>query len=132
MRSAAIEKHMTERERTLLKAEIGDGSVRLMLRTGTRVDTGRWLRSSRLWLCVTDHDIVLLAASRRQYCQQVKLSDVAQSWYSHPTGNLVLEPGEDLQFRHIAMSPTDAVRVLKMIEASNESSKNLHSTSLEN
>ena len=103
---------MNDRERTILSAETDGAEPKLVVRSNTRVDTGRWWRRSRLWVCVTDSSVVLLAAARRCYVQRVPIADCKGSYYCHTTGQLVIEAGEDLQFSRIAMSPVTALRVL--------------------
>ena len=84
------------------------------------VDTGGWLRSSRLWLCVTEGEIILLAAARRTYCERVAVTEARGSWYCHATGELVLEPTEELRFNRLALPPTAALRALACIEATDD------------
>lgn len=106
---------MTPIEQQALQDVVGDQPCRLVLRTGTRVDTGRWLKRSRLWLCIVGEELVLLAAARRRYVQKVALSDCRDAMYCHATGRLVLAGCEGLRFNQITLSPTDALTVLGMI-----------------
>jgi len=116
---------MTKLERELLDAT-AMGELVFALRSDTRVDTGRWLGRSPLWLCVTDREIVLLAASKRRHAEGVPLADAGGSWYSHATGQLVIETEQALRFDHVAMSPTDALRVLKHIQQALEPTHPTH------
>lgn len=108
---------MNAKERALLDAAASGTTPLLSLRTQTRVDTGDWIRRSPLWLCVTESEIILLTAGRRQHSEKVTLREISQGWYCHTTGQLVLEPGERLRFRRVDLSPTDALQVLKHIGA---------------
>lgn len=120
---------MSNAEHQLLNAELGGEAVRLMLRTQTRVDTGRWLRSSRLWLCVTEDRLILFAVSKRRYCEAVDLSECVDSLYSHPTGQLVIAPTEQLRFSRVRLSPTDALHVLRLIEQRNTEKRTIPTSS---
>lgn len=112
----AGEQSMTEAIKQLLLAQSGGREPRLVVRTGTRVDTGRWLRRSALWLCLTDDRLMMLAASRRAYCQSMPLTDAADSWYCHTTGQLVIEPNDSLRFNRLDMTPAQALSVLEQIK----------------
>ena len=106
---------MSSTERALLASELGNAKPLLTLRTATRIDTGRWLRRSAVWLCVTDQKLVVLAVSRRTYCESIDLQDCAASHYNHTTGQLVIEPSSRLRFAHLALPPNDALRVIGLI-----------------
>lgn len=118
MSATTVPPNLPKLEAQLLRDEAGGSEPRLTLRTQTRVDTGRWLKRSRLWLCVIDDDVVLLAASKRRYFEKITLADCRDSYYSHPTGQLVLEPLEAARYKQIQMSPTDALRFLELIQQS--------------
>ena len=108
-------KRLNSRERDILNAEIGDVEPRIVVRSETRIDTGRWWSRSPLWVCVTEQDVVVLAATRRSYLQRFPIKFCRDSHYCHVTGELVIEAGEDLRFNRLAMSPTDALRVLESL-----------------
>ena len=103
---------MNDIEKAVLDEVTGGIEPRLCLRTNTRVDAGRWWRRSPLWLCVTGDQLVVLAVARRHYVQYAPLSACAGSHYCHASGELVIEPVEELEFDHLAMSPADALRAL--------------------
>ena len=107
---------MNKRERALLDAETSGTTPLLMLRTQTCVDTGGWLRRSSLWLCVTETEIILFAIGRRLYSERIALTVARDSWYCHTTGQLVIEPGGQLRFNRVDLSPTDAMQVLTHIK----------------
>ncbi|MBI1337213.1 MAG: hypothetical protein GC164_09660 [Phycisphaera sp.] len=106
---------MNTLERELLRGQVGEESPRLMLRTGTRVDAGSWLRGAPLWLCVMSDDLVLLAVSRRRYVQKIPLDHCRASRYCAMTGELILEPVDTLRYPRLALEPADALRALQMI-----------------
>jgi hypothetical protein len=102
-------------EHASLIAETNGDEPLVSVRSNTRVDTGRWWLPSRLWVCVTRCDVVMLAAARRVYIQRFSIADCQGSHYCHTTGQLVIEAGEDLRFSRLTMSPADALSVLHAI-----------------
>lgn len=104
---------MTDQEEQLLATEIGDAEVRLRICTDTRIDAGRWWRRTPVWLCLAGDDLIVLAVARRRYVERVPIADCGESIYSHGTGELLIAPIEDLRFSRLAMSPNDALTVLK-------------------
>lgn len=103
-------------ESALLNEALAGQTPRLLLRSSTRVDTGRWLCKSPLWLCVTQTQILLLAASKRRYLQRLPLSDCKASQYCHTSGALLLQPSETWRFNTIQLPPADALMVLKHLD----------------
>lgn len=103
-------------ESALLSEALAGQTPRLLLRSMTRVDTGRWLSKSPLWLCVTQTDMLLLAASKRRYVQRLPLNDCATSQYCHTSGALLLQPSETWRFNTIQLPPADALMVLKHLD----------------
>lgn len=114
---------MNELELKLLRDETGGAEPDLCIRTGTMVDTGRWWRRSTVWLCVTNNDLIMLAVARRRFFARIALRDAGASRYHHPSGELVIEPGEALPLRHFKLTPGDALRILDIIHTA---SKSLH------
>lgn len=109
----------------LLWQEVAGGvEPRLRLRTGTRIDVGRWFRSNPVWLCVTASEVILLAVGRRRYAERVPISGCTASAYSHASGELVLSPAEGLRFKHLRMKPTEALKVLACLPSPVKSSIN--------
>lgn len=117
-----VERLLNKLERAVLNAETGGAEPRLAVRSKTRIDAGRWWRLTPLWVCVTDRDVVVLAAARRRYVRSVPIADCQGSHYCHTTGELVIEAGEDLRFRRLAMSPVDGLRVLQALKVGEASS----------
>lgn len=111
------------RVRELFMAESDGQEPTLALRSKSRVDTGSWLANSPLWLFVVEDRVIVLAASKRSYCQSVSIEDCADSWYCHTTGQLVLEPAPDLKFSRLTMSPIQAVDVLAFLESTLEAKR---------
>lgn len=108
---------MNELEQQLLCEAIDDAKPRLLIRTRTRVDTGRWWRRTPLWLCVTADELVLLAVSRRRYLERVPIGECRGTRYCHATGQLVIEPTESLTLSHLAMSTKQALAVLQITQS---------------
>lgn len=109
-------KAMTPQEESLLEDELGDRKPRLLLRSRTKIDTGSWLSKSPIWLCVTDTSLLLLAASKRRYCQQLPLSECRDSQYCHTSGALLLKPCDYWRFNTIAFPPIEGLKVLKHLQ----------------
>jgi hypothetical protein len=106
---------MNKVEQAVLHNELGDVSPRLAIRCRTRMDTGRWWIKDPIWLLALDDRLVLLAASRRRYIQQVPFSELAQSYYCHQTGELVLAPYEELTVNQMAMKASEAIHLLRVL-----------------
>jgi hypothetical protein len=107
---------MNRLEQQLLHQECGPTEPRLCLRTGTHVDTGRWWRKSPLWLCLMTGELILLAVGRRRYFERITIAECHSIRYHHASGELVIEPGEDLRFNRLSLSPRDAIHLLKLLE----------------
>ncbi len=103
---------MTPLETMLLHEACGGREPRLLQRTRTRVDAGRWWRTAPLWLAIDGDDLVLFAVARRKYLERVPLADCHASQYIHSTGQLSIAPTEALRIPQISLSPGEALRVL--------------------
>lgn len=125
-------KSMSSREAAIFADEVGGAEPRLSVRSDTRVDTGRWLRHSRLWVCVMSDGIVLFAAAKRRYIERLELAQCRDSYYCQSAGALVIEPAEDVRFKRLAMPPTDALQVIHHIEQALDQSKQKLSNATEN
>ena len=109
---------MNQRERQLLHEELGDkADPQLCVRSKARIDAGRWWFRTPVWLCVVADELVMLAVARRRYVAKVALVDCLESHYNHATGELVIAPGEALQFSSFPLSPRDALAVLHLIQS---------------
>lgn len=58
----------------------------------------------------------MLAAARRHYFARKPLAACQDSYYCHATGQLVIEPGDDLLFSRFKLSPEQALRFLEKIK----------------
>lgn len=108
---------MNPLEKSLLMDACDGREPRLLVRTLTRVDAGRWWRSTPLWLGIDGDDLFLLAVARRKYLERVPIADCHQSRYCHSSGLLMISPSERLRINHISLSPGEAIRVLDAMNA---------------
>jgi hypothetical protein len=108
---------MNELEERLLREETGGAEPRHRILTGTRIDLGRWWRSTPVWLCVVGNELVLLAVARRRYFERVPLAECQGSHYVHATGELVIDPTDALRIKHLSMSPREALEVLDFLKS---------------
>ena len=60
----------------------------------------------------------MLAVARRRYVARIAIADCPDSHYNHASGELVIEPGEALQFSRFKMSPREAIRILSILNPS--------------
>ncbi len=104
---------MNQLEQQLLREETGGAEPRLMVRSKTRIDTGRWWRSTPVWLCVMADELVMLAVSRRRYVARLPLADCPGTHYCHTTGELVVEPGEELTYSRFRVTPREALDLMQ-------------------
>jgi len=101
--------------RRLLESAIGKGAVRELHETGTKVDVGYWLRKRRVWLCLTDSEVVLFAWGKQPYLDRIPLSQLGESQYNHITGELVLAPAGGVSVPTLRMAPLAALDVLAQL-----------------
>jgi|GEM_PF-4105200 len=90
--------------------------VRFSFRTGTWTDVGSWFGKRPVHLAVTGTRLLVWAMGPRPYCQAVRFSQVAGSFYNPMTGQLILAPVEDLKLNALTMSHDRAVQVIKYIQ----------------
>jgi len=102
-------------EKAVLHAEVGDSMPRLVIRSNTRIDTGRWWWRSPLLLAVMEEELVIFAGARRRYACRIAFDSCRQSVYDHGSRELVLAPVEGLEHKRVGMSVSDALRVLHLI-----------------
>ena len=103
-------------EAEVLEDVLQGASAELLFRSMTRVDTGRWLRKSPVWLCITPDEVLLIAASKRRYVQRMPLKDCRASEYCHTSGALLLAPSDAWRFNTVQLAPDKALNVLKHIQ----------------
>ena len=104
---------MNELEKKLLSEEAGAVEPQLVVRSRTRIDTGRWWWPTPIWLSVVGGELLMLAVSRRKYVSRLPLDACAETYYCHTTGELVIEPTEGLLYKRFKVSPRHALELLK-------------------
>jgi len=107
---------MTPTESALLTELTGGTEPKLLLRTRTRIDCGRWWRRTPVWLCVTGTELILFAVARRRYVDRVPLSECRASHYAHSTGELVIDPTETLRIKRLSLTPREALNALDFLK----------------
>lgn len=106
---------MNDKESDLLDELTNGVEPELLLRTRTRIDTGRWWLKNPIWICITKSELILFAVSRRRYFERVPLENCRTSHYAAITGQLVIDPVESLRFKHLSITPKQALDVLKYL-----------------
>lgn len=103
---------------TLVKAAGGERRlehISRVVRTGTRVDVGSWICRRRVWACVLEGELLLVAHGRRPYVESVPFEGLTASLYNHVTGELVLAPAEGARVTRLRLSPLEALELLGCI-----------------
>jgi len=107
---------LNSKEQQLLARETGGVEVLRRIRTRTCIDVGLWWRRRPLWLCVTRDELVLLAVSRRLFCERIPLSACRGLSYSPAAGELVISSNPPLRFPRLKMPPSTALEVIDLIK----------------
>lgn len=107
---------MNPTESALLKELTGGAEPKLLLRTRTRIDCGRWWRRTPVWLCITANELILFAVARRRYSERVALTDCQASYYAHSSGELVIDPTESLRIKQLSLTPREALNTLDILK----------------
>ncbi len=106
---------MNDLESALLKELTGGAEPKLLLRTRTRIDCGRWWRSTPVWLCISASELILFAVARRRYTDRIPLADCLDSHYAPTTGELVIDPTESLRIKRLSLTPREALNALEFL-----------------
>ena len=114
---------MNKLEKQLLRDETGGAEPRFCIGSDSRIDTGRWWRRSRIWLCVMADELVLLAVGRRRYFERITIAECGRSHYNAGAGQLVIEPGESLRHSRFTLPPQHALRILSLLNTENRTLK---------
>jgi len=107
---------MTSLESALLTELTAGAGHKLLLRTRTRIDCGRWWRKTPVWLCITKTELVLFAIARRRYSERVPLTDCRNSHYAPSSGKLVIDPAESLRIKQLSLTPREALNALELLK----------------
>lgn len=106
---------MNELESALLDELTNGEEPKLLIRTRTRIDAGRWWLRTPVWLCITGNELILFAVARRCYTERIPLTDCHASHYAHASGELVIDPAESLRIKHLCLTPRDALNALDFL-----------------
>jgi hypothetical protein len=106
---------MNALESALLTELTGGAELKLLLRTRTRIDAGRWWRKTPVWLCITANELILFAVARRRFTERVLLSDCHTSHYTATTGELVIDSAQNLRMKRLNLTPRDALNVIEFL-----------------
>lgn len=109
---------MNQIEQSLLREQVGEVTPTLLIRSRTKIDTGRWWRKTRVWLCVVGDEFVTLAVARRRHAEKIAITHCPDSHYNPSSGELVIEPGENLRLNRFKVTPREAIRILKILNPS--------------
>ena len=109
---------MNELESALLKELTGGAEPKLLLRTGTRIDAGRWWRRTPVWLCIVKTELILFSVARRRYVERVPLTECQSSHYAHATGELAIDPCETLRIKRLSLTPREALNAIDFLKKS--------------
>jgi hypothetical protein len=102
-------------EQQLLREEVGVNKPTLAIRSSAKIDAGRWWRKTPLWLCVVGDELVMLAVARRRHAEKIAIAECPDSHYNPATGELIIEPGENLRFNRFKITPREAIQLLKIL-----------------
>ncbi len=113
----AMARRLSRGNRRLLAQLAAGRRVDLLIRTGTTVDVGQWVRRGRVCGMWLDGAWVMFAAGKRAFVETVDASCLGGSLYNHMVGALVLAPAPGVQVRALKMTPLEAGRVLRRFGA---------------
>ncbi len=106
---------MNQLESALLD-ELTDGAEpKLLLRSRTRIDAGRWWRGTPVWICVSGSELIFFAVARRRFVERVPLADCHSCHYLAAAGELVIDSAESLRMKRINLSPREALDVIAFL-----------------
>jgi len=106
---------MTRDERRLAEEFLGSDEVLFAVRTGSRVDVGRWRGPGRLWAFALRDHLALVAHGPRPYTERIPYSRIRESTYNPVTGELVLAPPHHLRVQGMRMAPLEGYQMLAQI-----------------
>lgn len=107
---------MDEAERRLLdECRAGGLPVFFLARSDSSVDTGAWLKKSRVWIAALGSELALFAAGKRPWLAKIPFANLGESFYNHVTGELALAPAAGLSLSSFKLSPRDGYQALAQI-----------------
>ncbi len=106
---------LSKAEKALMDEAVAGENVVWLVRTGTRVDVGRWLSKKRVWLCLLPGRLVLFASGKRSVVESALVPELGQSRYNHVTGEIMLAPADNLTNSELRLRPLDGFELLSQI-----------------
>ncbi len=106
------------RLQALIKTAGGEREVEhisRVFRTGTPIDVGSWFGRRRVWACVLENELLLVARGRHPHIERVPFDRLQDSLYNHVTGEVVLGPAENVKVTRLRLSPVEAVQLLRCL-----------------
>lgn len=103
-----------KRRLPLLRQAAADEAVLLLVKTGTRTDTGSWFGKRRLYMAFTGTAMLVFATGPRPLCRRIPLAELRETKYNAVRGELVFAPAE-VPERKVAVPPVEAARALAQI-----------------
>lgn len=100
-----------EKERDYIHSKLPDKKLYLLTRSDTKVDTGGWV-DRNLWVMLTDDSLVLCAGGKKEYAEEVPLSELSASLWNDFTGEFVLSPAENSRVKKIKLKKEEAETIL--------------------
>ena len=107
---------MNAKEQQLIDLTVDAETIRMKVRTSTRIDVGLWWRSKPAWLVITNHMLVVLSISRRKHVEKLPLASCQNIRYSPPSGELVISSRPEFRFPRLKMPPSKALEVINLIK----------------
>ena len=109
------EQKLSPAAQRLLAQTVGRWPVRVLVESTTGLDVGLWFRWKKIWVCATDHRLILFADGPRPFVQEVTYDRLQTTFYCHLSGELVFVPAPEMGVRSIAIGPSSAWKILGLI-----------------
>jgi hypothetical protein len=103
-----------KRRLVLLRQAAAGEAVLLVVKTGTRTDTGSWFGQRRLYMAFTRTAMLVFATGPRPLCRRIPLAELGDTKYNAVTGELVFAP-DKLPVWKVALPPVEAAWALAQI-----------------
>ncbi|MDA0838593.1 MAG: hypothetical protein O3B01_10535 [Planctomycetota bacterium] len=106
---------LSRSEHKVAEEALGDRPVYFLSKSDTTVDVGHWLSEGIVWAAATKNEVVLFAAGRRPFIEEIPFSHLYKSLYNHITGEVVFAPAEAESMTRIRLSPVHGFQLLAQI-----------------
>ena len=106
---------MTNGEQSLLDAAAHGETPIVLLKTSSTMDVGQWFLNGRVWIACFAERVVMFAAGKRPYAEEIPVAELAKSFYNFLTGELALAPALAAKVRRVKLAPLDANIILEQI-----------------